>query len=233
MLIRPVQPLRRSGRRRPRADGWAGDRPFILRSALGATVLRMIATHSLPAFTPAIDRTAPAVYGHRGIVSSRTSDIRPPPLLRQQLWPAAGPWSSPAGPLVHRVRPAATAAGLISQLRNRGINPSPPATRGLRRLLSALRGLTAGVPHPALPASTAPRRRPAAIAALRTLAQVIPAWRPCCVNGSDSPPGRGPASRLRRGLGGQSVPLDAPVPCGGSPCKMLTNSAIGTSPRSS
>ena len=54
MRVRPVSPPRR--RERP-----AGDRrPFILRSDLGATILRMISTHSLSAFTPAIDRTAPA-----------------------------------------------------------------------------------------------------------------------------------------------------------------------------
>ncbi len=56
MRIRPVPPLHRQRRR-----GHGGeDRPFILRSELGATILRMISTHSLPAFTPAIDRTAPA-----------------------------------------------------------------------------------------------------------------------------------------------------------------------------
>ena len=55
MRVRPVPPLH-CHRRRDRA----GDRPFILRSDLGATILRMISTHSLSAFTPAVDRTAPA-----------------------------------------------------------------------------------------------------------------------------------------------------------------------------
>lgn len=73
MLIRPVPPLRRSGHRRPRGDAWAGERPFILRSALGATVLRMISTHSLSAFTPAIDRTAPA-QPSRGAGASAAPD---------------------------------------------------------------------------------------------------------------------------------------------------------------
>ena len=36
------------------------NQPFILRSDLGATILRMISTHSLAAFTPAVDRAAPA-----------------------------------------------------------------------------------------------------------------------------------------------------------------------------
>ena len=58
MLIRPVPPLHRHRRRRGAA--WVEDRPFILRSALGATVLRMISTHSLSALTPAIDRAGPA-----------------------------------------------------------------------------------------------------------------------------------------------------------------------------
>ncbi len=56
MRIRPVPPLHRHRRR-----GHGGeDRPFTLRSELGATILRMISTQSLPAFAPAIDRTAPA-----------------------------------------------------------------------------------------------------------------------------------------------------------------------------
>ncbi|GAA0567448.1 hypothetical protein GCM10009416_01840 [Craurococcus roseus] len=59
MPIRPVPPLHRHRNRRG-GDVWAEHRPFILRSALGATVLRMISTHSLSAFTPAIDRAAPA-----------------------------------------------------------------------------------------------------------------------------------------------------------------------------
>lgn len=54
MRIRPVPPLHRDRRHRP-----GGDRLFILRSDLGATILGMISTHSLSAFTPAIDRTAP------------------------------------------------------------------------------------------------------------------------------------------------------------------------------
>ena len=54
MLVRPVAPPRR----RERRDG-GYRRPFILRSELGATILRMISTHSLPAFTPAIDRATP------------------------------------------------------------------------------------------------------------------------------------------------------------------------------
>ena len=54
MLVRPVPPSRRSERRA------GGRRPFILRSDLGATILHMISTQSLPAFTPAVDRTAPA-----------------------------------------------------------------------------------------------------------------------------------------------------------------------------
>lgn len=57
MRIRPVPPLHRHRRR---GDAWAENRPFILRSSLGATVLRMISTHSLSAFTPAIDRAGPA-----------------------------------------------------------------------------------------------------------------------------------------------------------------------------
>lgn len=57
MLIRPAPPLHRHHRRGGR--GVAADRPFTLRSDLGATILRMISTHSLPAFTPAIDRTVP------------------------------------------------------------------------------------------------------------------------------------------------------------------------------
>jgi hypothetical protein len=54
MLVRPVPPPRRPDRRA------GGRRTFTLRSDLGATILHMISTHSLPAFTPAIDRTAPA-----------------------------------------------------------------------------------------------------------------------------------------------------------------------------
>jgi hypothetical protein len=53
MLVRPVSPPRRRERRA------GGRRTFILRSDLGATILRMISTHSLSAFTPAIDRAAP------------------------------------------------------------------------------------------------------------------------------------------------------------------------------
>ena len=58
MRIRPVPPLHRH-RRRGDGGGAAGG-PFIPRSDLGATILRMISTHSLSAFAPAIDRTAPA-----------------------------------------------------------------------------------------------------------------------------------------------------------------------------
>ena len=55
MIVRPVSPLRRRERR------GGGDRQsFTFRSDLGATIVRMISTHSLSAFTPAIDRTAPA-----------------------------------------------------------------------------------------------------------------------------------------------------------------------------
>ena len=54
MLVRLVAPPRR----RERRDG-GYRRPFILRSDLGATILRMISTHSLSAFTPAIGRDAP------------------------------------------------------------------------------------------------------------------------------------------------------------------------------
>ena len=54
MLVRPVPPTRRGESRA------AGRRPFILRSDLGETILRMISTQSLPAFTPAVDRAAPA-----------------------------------------------------------------------------------------------------------------------------------------------------------------------------
>lgn len=54
MLVSPASPPRRPQRRdRNRRD-------FTFRSDLGATILRMISTQSLPAFTPAIDRTAPA-----------------------------------------------------------------------------------------------------------------------------------------------------------------------------
>lgn len=56
MLVRPVSPPRRRG---PRAwSGRSGTRPFILRSDLGATILGMISTHSLSAFTPAVGRDA-------------------------------------------------------------------------------------------------------------------------------------------------------------------------------
>jgi hypothetical protein len=54
MRVHPVSPPRRRERRA------GGRRTFILRSDLGATILRMISTRSLPAFTPAVDRTAPA-----------------------------------------------------------------------------------------------------------------------------------------------------------------------------
>lgn len=54
MLVHHVLPVRRPQRRA------GGRRTFIFRSDLGATILRMISTHSLPAFTPAVDRTAPA-----------------------------------------------------------------------------------------------------------------------------------------------------------------------------
>jgi hypothetical protein len=56
MPIRPIPPLYRH--RRHRQAG--ASQPFILRSDLDATILRMISTHSMAAFTPAIDRTAPA-----------------------------------------------------------------------------------------------------------------------------------------------------------------------------
>jgi hypothetical protein len=59
MRIRPVPPLHRHRRLAGEGRVGRGDRPFILRSELGATILRMISTHSLPAFTPAIDRPAP------------------------------------------------------------------------------------------------------------------------------------------------------------------------------
>ena len=57
MRIRSVPPLHRHRRRSGHGD--AGDQPFILRSDLGATILRMISTHSLSAFAPAIDRAGP------------------------------------------------------------------------------------------------------------------------------------------------------------------------------
>jgi hypothetical protein len=58
LRVRPVPPLHRHRRRRDREEE---GRPFILRSDLGATILRMISTHSLSAFTPApVDRAAPA-----------------------------------------------------------------------------------------------------------------------------------------------------------------------------
>jgi hypothetical protein len=56
-VVRPVPPLHRHRRRSRPGE----DRFFILRSDLGATVLRMISTQSLSAFTPAaVDRGAPA-----------------------------------------------------------------------------------------------------------------------------------------------------------------------------
>jgi hypothetical protein len=56
MRVRPVPPLHRHRRRRRGEDA-----PFIPRSDLRATILRMISTHSLSAFTPAIGRAdAPA-----------------------------------------------------------------------------------------------------------------------------------------------------------------------------
>ncbi len=77
MLVRPVSPSRRRERR-------AGDRrTFILRSDLSATILRMISTHSLSAFTPAIDRSAPA---------------RPP----QEATPAKPPVEAVAAPAAQR-----------------------------------------------------------------------------------------------------------------------------------
>jgi hypothetical protein len=54
MRVHPVTAFRRHERRA------GGGRAFTLRSDLGATILRMISTHSLSAFTPAIDRAAPA-----------------------------------------------------------------------------------------------------------------------------------------------------------------------------
>jgi hypothetical protein len=56
MRVRPVSPLHRQ-RRRAEVE-----RLFILRSDLGATILGMISTHSLSAFTPAatVERSGPA-----------------------------------------------------------------------------------------------------------------------------------------------------------------------------
>lgn len=69
--IRPVPPLHRHRQRGAHGDE-AADRPFILRSELGATILRMISTHSLAAFTPAIDRAAP-VQPPRGAAPAATA----------------------------------------------------------------------------------------------------------------------------------------------------------------
>jgi hypothetical protein len=58
MRVRPIPPLHHPRRRRFGKDS----RPFILRSELGATILGMISTHSLSAFTPAatVERSGPA-----------------------------------------------------------------------------------------------------------------------------------------------------------------------------
>ena len=59
MRVRPIPPLHRHRHRRNHRAG--DDRFFTFRSDLGATVLRMISTQSLAAFTPAaVDRVAPA-----------------------------------------------------------------------------------------------------------------------------------------------------------------------------
>jgi hypothetical protein len=73
MLVRPVSPTRRRERRA------GGDRrTFTLRSDLGATILRMISTQSLPAFTPAVDRAAPAQPPRDAAVPARTIEAAAP-----------------------------------------------------------------------------------------------------------------------------------------------------------
>jgi hypothetical protein len=78
MLVRPVSPARRR-ERRPGGDR----RTFIPRSDLGATILRMISTQSLPAFTPpAIDRAAPARPPRDAVAPARTIEAAAPAAQR-------------------------------------------------------------------------------------------------------------------------------------------------------
>lgn len=78
LVVRPVQPSRRRD---------ADRRSFTFRSDLGATILRMISTQSLPAFTPAVDRAAPA---------------RPTPPPREAGDPAASAVQPAAAPVAQR-----------------------------------------------------------------------------------------------------------------------------------
>jgi len=79
MRVRPVPPLHCDRRRRWRDA--EGDRFFILRSDLGATILRMISTHSLSAFTPAIGREAP-VRAPDGAAPAKAVEVAAPAAQR-------------------------------------------------------------------------------------------------------------------------------------------------------
>lgn len=95
MLVRPVPPPRRRERR-------AGcRRVFTLRSDLGATILRMISTHSLSAFTPAVDRTAPAQPPRAGAVpEARAVEAAAPAQRSLDAVPAQPPRPAPRGSLL-------------------------------------------------------------------------------------------------------------------------------------
>ena len=91
MRIRPVAPLHR--RRRGEHE------PFILRSDLGAMILRMISTQSLPAFTPAIDRNAP-IQPLRGAAPIGTLEVAAPAQRPLEAVPAQPARPLPRGSLL-------------------------------------------------------------------------------------------------------------------------------------
>ena len=89
MRVRSVSPSCRHERR-----AW-DHRPFILRSDLGATILRMISTQSLSAFTPAVDRTSPAARPPRDAAPAGAVEAAAAPAQR----PLEAVPAQPARPL--------------------------------------------------------------------------------------------------------------------------------------
>jgi hypothetical protein len=90
MRARPSPPLNRHR---------VGPRPFILYSDLGATILRMISTHSLPAFTPAIDRNAP-MQPPRGAAPVGATEVAVPAQRPLEAVPAQPARPVPRGSLL-------------------------------------------------------------------------------------------------------------------------------------
>jgi hypothetical protein len=94
MRVRPVSALRRHERRA------AERRLFIPRSDLGATILRMISTHSLSAFTPAIDRNAPAAQPARDPLPAKPVEVAAPAQRPLEEVPAQPARPMPRGSLL-------------------------------------------------------------------------------------------------------------------------------------